>query len=283
MSVPSERTDIQTKTKAAEEHTPRLTTYTILQDFLQEMYYLKLNFVLLFAMNLFFVYGNGKEGSLPESKQKPILSTGNPVFTADVSIVLRSRDPDTSFPPTPEFKQRQGLDTLRGFLSKNINGMETTMVIIDIPQVAKGKKCSFHFFFGSGDSTHVRDPFLVYLLKELPREFETTWNNRPKRAGFPLLVEPGIGPALSLGLDGNDAKFRFPDSGYRERDDLNVFPCDSYSRNPNLGKIAFELVSCKNGSESSAWSMNKGLMIEVHMQPQPTFPVKEHQNQTSHD
>lgn len=216
---------------------------------------------------------------LSESKRKPPLKSGNIVITADPSIVVRSNDPNTSYPPTAEFRQEQGLDTLRGFVSHKFNektgteDVETTIVVLDVPRIAEGKYCSFHFFFGGGDSSHVRETFILWSLDSIPAEFDTTWNKRPARHRRIGQFQPGVGPALSLGQESHDAVFKFedtpivPKAHIKHLSESIAFPCD-----PLLGKTAYELVvQPKNFDgkgrpivESSAWSMNKGLMIEIH-------------------
>ena len=190
--------------------------------------------------------------NLPESKQKPILISGNPVITADPSIVIRSDQPNSSFPQTAQFRQAQGLDTLRGFVSNTQN----TLVVLDVPKAALGRQCSFHFFFGSGDSL-APETFVLWKLDTPPLEFSTSWVNRPRREVQLAEIHTGIGPKLSLGFDSSDAVFNFTNTSVISR----TFRCD-----PLLGRVGYELalMPSRKNSPTSAWSMNKGLMIEIH-------------------
>lgn len=216
---------------------------------------------------------------LSDSKRKPPLVSGNIVITADPSIVLRSNDPNASFPPNAAFRHKQGLDTLRGFLNFKRNDttgaddVETTMVVFDVPEIAKGKYCSFHFLFGSGDSSHVREEIILWSLTDIPVEFDTTWLDKPARYRQVAQIHPGIGPKVSLGGEGNDAVFKYEDTpivphkSIKTLSESPAFPCD-----PVLGKTAYELVirptqfdqKGRAIVQSAAWSMNKGLMIEIH-------------------
>ncbi|KAF8448260.1 hypothetical protein BDZ91DRAFT_803157 [Kalaharituber pfeilii] len=227
---------------------------------------------------------------LPESKQKPPLISGNIVVTAEPSIIIKSFDPDTTVPESQEAKEALQLDILRGALGHQFNyqthkdDITTTIVVFDTPQIAHGKECSFHFFWGSGDSSHVNHEIVLWSLdgrdNKFPVEFETTWNNRPYRNHEIARLRPNKGPDLSTGGDSPDAQFHFfgnPLIQNIKHDENHVarFSCD-----PFVGKRAFELVY-RPGTEDmdehghpqlsgAAWSMNKGLMIEVHGVQEPS-------------
>ena len=243
---------------------------------------LKFLFVIIFLFAGVYYASDRHTGhwlALPESKQNPPLKSGNLVITAELSIVISSNQPDISYPPTPEYKQQQGLDILRGITKHIFNSttgmddIQTSIIILDIPNLAIAKWCSFHFFFGSGDSLESRNTCIIWSLDTLPLEFETSWNNRPGRQIQLAEFYPSVGAPLSQGLDGNDAIFKYEDTRMIPKGETKIidgsvaFPCD-----PFLGKRAYEIVSIPGEfdekghsiAQASAWSMNKGLMIEIH-------------------
>ncbi|KAI5807750.1 hypothetical protein DFH27DRAFT_547835 [Peziza echinospora] len=225
------------------------------------------------------------QAGLSDSKRKPALLSKNRVITSDPNIVVRSATPNVSSPPSADARKALGLDSLRGFVGQTWDSetqqsqFVTTILVFNVPEEAKGKRCSFHFFFGSGDSNGEETFFLWSLDGRdnwFPEEFKTTWNNKPYRNQLTAEFESGKGPKITKeGTgEGRDAKFTLHHTEKVKHleavGEYKSFPCD-----PIVGKTAWEIVVKPKFNEkgqvttpTSAWSMNKGLMIEVHgLQP----------------
>ncbi|KAF8475708.1 hypothetical protein BDZ91DRAFT_190503 [Kalaharituber pfeilii] len=121
-----------------------------------------------------------------DSKKVPVLKSGNALITSYFNVVYRQDTPNKPF--TPEEKEKQGNDTNRGFanITPNNEGrlMTTgTLQVFDVPDVAEGKQCRFHFFMGAGDgaSGFVRLQLFSLVPPGEVGEFTTTFNNRPAR------------------------------------------------------------------------------------------------------
>lgn len=201
------------------------------------------------------------------------------IITADPSIIIRNDVPDRSFPPNPEFKS-QHPDILRGSLSYSLNqttkstNINTTLFVLDIPDSARAKWCSFRLDFEIQDIVWGAEFIELWSLETLPVEFETTWNTRPNRRlwlgimGTPQLRSVPRVPYNSNIFSLNPVSIPFqlllPGS-----DNIIVFPCLFF-----IGKTGFELAALPSQLEGfKFWAWNTaGLTIEIHHDPWTLSP-----------
>ena len=220
--------------------------------------------------------------NLPTSKQVPKLISGYEVITVDPSIVVESINGTYTYPPNPTFNAQAKQDILRGMLSfpgKNDYGWEyqNTLVVLDVPTTYENYQCKFHFVYGGGD--FVRGRVALWQLKSPPEEFKTTWDNKPAVSYYIGWFLPGLGEKVSMtDGDSTDAKWDFGLSDFvkpgdecgpdREECKSLIFPCKWVT-----GKYGYEMqfdpeMNDAQNVGASAWSMNKGLMIEIVDAPQ---------------
>ena len=214
---------------------------------------------------------------LPADKQVPKLISGNEAITVDPSIVIRSDDGTSTFPTDAESKAKSGKDILRGMLSipgKTAYGFEfqDTLVVLDVPTTYENYQCKFHFIVGGGD--FVQGRIALWQLASLPVEFQTTFDNKPETSGYIGWFLPALGEKISMtDGDGNDALWDFGGSEFVEPENecgpdrkeckSLPFPCKSI-----IGKYGYQMQFDPEKSDAtdvtgSAWSMNKGLIVEV--------------------
>lgn len=146
------------------------------------------------------------------------------------------------------------------------------LIILDI--------CSYYFFFGPGDAAGGFSRLQLYSLVQPTEvwEFNTTYNNRPDRSD--PLGTFAIYPPKWL-TDKNPV----PDVVADVPDNSNVPAVieewkGTYQRielDCPVGKVAYDLVGVATDPNGilppMAWSLNKGLAIEILGVPQDEVPV----------
>jgi len=179
---------------------------------------------------------------------------------------------------TPEAKHALGDDTNRGFLrilpNKDAGGalnMWGTIAVFEMPDIAEGKDCRFHFFLGSGDAAGGFSRLQLYSLANVPEveEFGTTYNNRPSRqqylgtfAVYPpkWLTDTNPVPDVVANVPDNHNDPAVAEEWTGDVPQQIVLKCP-------VRKAAYDIVP--HATEASgimstlAWSLNKGLSIEI--------------------
>lgn len=225
--------------------------------------------VLTYIVRPYIVHGLTIEQQFPQWNRS--------IIRADPSIIIQSNEPDLSFPPNSEFKS-QHPDILRGSLSyfstqTNIN---RTLLVLDIPQSARAKWCSFHLSFEQEDIIWPLQLVELWSLETLPVEFETTWNTRPNRKHWLGTIQTFASVTIyqyttfsSFNLNPFSVPFHIPRPDVEAQRDQQVFPCQLF-----LGKTGFELAALPthhDGFRPWAWK-SPGLMVEVFDEPWTYIP-----------
>ena len=197
------------------------------------------------------------------------------IITGDPSIIIRNYESDYSYPPNLEFKHQQSDRLLRGSLSHTFNqttksiDINTTLIVLDIPQSARSKWCSFHLDFEQVLDFVGPVEFLgLWSLETLPLEFETTWNTRPNRK---LWLGTITTPELGVKRDSIFTLTPISVPLQRQQPDSDgiVFPCQLF-----IGKNGFELAALPThprGFEPWTWR-SAGLKIKIHDDPWTLLP-----------
>jgi len=211
-----------------------------------------------------------------DSKKVPVLKSGNALITSRYNVVYKQDLPDWHL--TPEDKVAQRDDTNRGFcrILPNSNAGDAlhswgTLNVFVMPEIARGKDCRFHFFLGSGDGAGGYSRLQLYLANNPSQigEFNTTYNNHPGRGK--RLGTFAIYPPKSL-TDTNpvpdvvaDIPNNYNDPAVAEEWRGKVY--QQIVLKCPVGKVVYDLVpktTMVNGiMPTVAWSLNKGLAIEI--------------------
>ena len=147
--------------------------------------------------------------------------------------------------------------------SANIN---TTLLVLDIPETARAKWCSFHLVIERQDNIGVLEFIELWSLETLPVEFKTTWNTRPSRKLWLGTIQTRLGVSLPPPNAPIDSKFNLhqisvPFQLPRPGGDGFIFPCQLF-----IGKTGFELAALPThygGFQPWTWR-TPGLMVEIY-------------------
>ena len=102
------------------------------------------------------------------------------LIIVDPSIIIRNWTSNNPEPKNQLVKSLLHLDILRGFMRNFGNQTKNMIVVLDTPQIACGKECSFHFLGGYGDSSHISYEIVLWLVdRNSTTEFQITWKHRP--------------------------------------------------------------------------------------------------------
>lgn len=190
------------------------------------------------------------------------------IITTNVSIIIQSHEPDSTYPTNLEFKDELGDYILHGSLSYLFNNttklmhINTTLIVLDIALSAGSKWCSFQPVFQ--DIPKLAGEFIdLWSLETIPVEFKTTWDTRPIRKQWlgvissPHITLSSPNPNYKLHLTPISVPYQFP-----QPDNNNIaFPCQLF-----MGKTGFELTALPahiDGFKTWNWK-DLGLTIQIH-------------------